>query len=377
MLATLLTVLLVAQLALVIWNVHLVRRPRARRWRTDAPTISVLVPARNEEQTIGECLGALLAQDYPNLEIVVLDDGSTDGTRAALAAIDDRRVRVMTGTPLPYGWTGKNWACHQLATAARGDVLCFVDADTLLEPETISRAAGEISDGKLGLVSMLLHSETGTVAEGVLMPCVNYALLAFLPAKLIERPGADDIAVALGPFIMVTREAYDAAGGHAGEPAHIVDDMRLARSVKAAGYPVALRNGSGLVSTRWYTGFREIWDGFSKNAYGGVGYRPSVVFGALFVIVPVLVFPFLALGAGVWTGGALALPAFQVSLILSTRTITSRAGKDPLWSVPFHPVMVSVWAGTLARSALLARSGREVEWKGRQYATRPPEGSAR
>ena len=116
MLATLLTVLLVAQLALVIWNVHLVRRPRARRWRTDAPTISVLVPARNEEQTIGECLGALLAQDYPNLEIVVLDDGSTDGTRAALAAIDDRRVRVMTGTPLPYGWTGKNWACHQLAT---------------------------------------------------------------------------------------------------------------------------------------------------------------------------------------------------------------------------------------------------------------------
>ena len=104
----------------------------------------------NEEQTIGECLGVLLAQDYPNLEIVVLDDGSTDGTRAALAAIDDRRVRVMTGTPLPYD-ARKNWACHQLATAACGDVLCFVDADTLLEPETISRAAGEISDGKLGL----------------------------------------------------------------------------------------------------------------------------------------------------------------------------------------------------------------------------------
>ena len=208
------------------------------------------------------------------------------------------------------------------------------------------------------------------------MPCVNYALLAFLPAKLIQRPGADDIAVALGPFIMVTREAYDAAGGHAGEPAHIVDDMRLARSVKAAGYPVALRNGSGLVSTCWYTGFREIWDGFSKNAYGGVGYRPSVVFGALFVVVPVLVFPFLALGAGVWTGGALGAAGVPGEPDPLDADDHVAGGQGPLWSVPFHPVMVSVWAGTLARSALLARSGREVEWKGRQYATPPPEGSA-
>lgn len=376
MLATLLTILLIAQLGLVLWNVRIVRRPLAHHWATDAPLISVLVPARDEEASISACIGALLAQDYPNLEFVVLDDGSTDGTASALQAFDDPRLRVVTGSPLPYGWTGKNWACHQLAREARGDVLCFVDADTFLTPDTVSRAAGEVQDGELGLISMLLHTDTGTVAEGMLMPCVNYALLAFLPAALIEGSGREDMAVALGPFIMVTREAYTAAGGHAGEPAHIVDDMRLARSVKAAGYPVALRNGSNLVSTRWYTGFREIWDGFSKNAYGGVGYRPSVVFAALFLIVPALVFPFLALGHGMWTGGALLVPAFQVSLILSTRTITSRAGKDPLWSVPLHPVMVSVWAGTLARSALLARSGREVEWKGRQYVTRPPGGSS-
>jgi hypothetical protein len=219
---------------------------------------------------------------------------------------------------------------------------------------------------------MLLRTDTGTVAEGVLMPMVNYAVLGLLPAALIERPGFPQVAVALGPFIMVTRTAYVAAGGHAAEPAHIVDDMRLARAVKASGHRVGLRNGTTLVRTRWYTGFREIWNGFSKNAYGGLDYSPGLALVALCIVAPALLFPFLRLGAALTTGGALALPVVQVGLILTTRAIASHVGRDPMWSVPLHPVAVTVWAATLARSMSLARSGREIEWKGRTYATRPP-----
>jgi chlorobactene glucosyltransferase len=372
LLGQVLTVLLVAQVALVVWNLRVVRRPPARRWRADAPLISVLVPARNEEASIALCIEALLAQDYPNLEIIVLDDRSTDGTAASALARRDPRVRLVRGAVLPDGWTGKNWACHQLAAEGRGSVLCFVDADTILHPEALSRAAGELRDGDLGLVSMLLHTETGTVAEGVLMPMVNYAVLGLMPAALIERPGVRQVAVALGPFVMVTRAAYVAAGGHGAEPAHIVDDMRLARAVKGSGHRVALRNGTDLVRTRWYSGFREIWNGFSKNAYGGLDYRPGIALAALCIVAPALLFPFLRLGAALTTGGALALPAMQVGLILTTRAISSRVGRDPMWSVPLHPVTVVVWAGALARSMSLARSGREIEWKGRTYATRPP-----
>jgi cellulose synthase/poly-beta-1,6-N-acetylglucosamine synthase-like glycosyltransferase len=370
LLGEVLTFLLIVQVALVVWNIRVVRRPPARRWAADAPLISVLVPARDEEAHIGACVHALLEQDYPNFEIIVLDDDSTDGT-AGLAR-QDARVHVVAGDPWPGGWTGKNWACHQLAARARGDVLCFVDADTILSPDALSRAAGELHDDDLGLVSMLLRTDTGTVAEVVLMPMVNHALLALLPAALMERPAHPDLAVALGPFLMVRREAYAAAGGHAAAPEHIVDDVQLARAVKASGHRVGLRNGTTLVHTRWYEGFREIWEGFSKNAYGGLAYRPGVALAALFVVAPALLFPFLRLGAAVSTGGALGLPALQVSLILSTRAITSRVGKDPMWSIPLHPVMLAVWAGALARSMLLARTGHEIEWKGRKYATGPP-----
>jgi chlorobactene glucosyltransferase len=373
LLGQVLTVLLLAQIALVVWNLRVVHRPPARRWPAGAPLISVLVPARNEEASIAGCVDALLAQDYPNLEIIVLDDDSTDGTAAAVRTCRDPRLRLVTGAPLPEGWTGKNWACHQLASRAHGAVLCFLDATTILSPAALSRAAGELRDSDLGLVSVLLRTDTGTASEAVLMPIVNYGLLALLPAALIEKPAFRKEAIALGPFIMVTSAAYAAAGGHAAEPAHIVDDVQLARAVKASGHRIGLRNGTDLVRARWYTGFREIWNGFSKNVYGGIGYRPGIGLLTLFVVVPVLLLPFLRLGAGLTTGGALAFPAVQVGLILSTRAITSRVGRDPLWSVPLHPVAIAVWAGTFARSMVLAHTGREIEWKGRRYVTRPLE----
>jgi chlorobactene glucosyltransferase len=366
----LLTALLAAQVGLIVWNMRVIRRPPPRRWSEDAPRISILVPVRDELANIETCIRSLVGQDYPNVEIIVLDDNSTDGTTEVLARMSHPRLSVVEGATLPAGWTGKSWACHQLSQLARGEVLCFVDADTILRPDAVSRTVGELAEHQLGLLSLLLRSDTQTFAAGLVLPMVNYAMLALLPAVLIERPASPRAAVALGPFILVTRAAYGAAGGHAADPAHLVDDVRLARGVKAAGHTVGLRNGTELVSTRWYSSFPEIWNGFSKNAYGALDHQPALALTTLAVAVPLLLLPFVRFGVQTLSGQIASLVVVQVVLILVTRVISARAGGDPLWSIPFHPLTITAWAGTLARSMLIARTGHEIEWKRRRYTAR-------
>lgn len=365
-----LTLVLVGQLGLVLWNLRVVTRPR-RRLRPSATRVSLLIPARNEEAVIAECLRSVLQQSHANLEIVVLDDRSTDATPAIVEGMAGDRIRLVRGQPLPAGWTGKNWACHQLVQHATGDVFCFVDADTVLEPLAIAAAVDTIEEHDVGLVAMLLRSDGRGLAEAALLPMVNHAVLALFPASLIQRSPSPDLALAFGPCITVTRAAYEAAGGHAADPGHIVDDMQLARSVKAAGYHQRLVNGTDLVTTRWYRGIGEIWRGFSKNAYGGIGYRPWLALAAIFVLAPMLVLPFVRFGVGLASGGVPTEVALQVGLLLTSRLFTSAVGRDPLWTTVLHPFTVTFWAATLGWSMLLGVTGRQVEWKDRSYRVMP------
>lgn len=364
-----LTLVLVGLLGLVLWNLRVVVRPRASiAVDASGPMVSVLVPARDEEGAIGDCLRALLAQDHPQLEFIVLDDRSEDRTAAVVRAVGGDRVRLLRGTDPPEGWTGKNWACHQLASAATGEVLCFVDADTILEPAAVRSTVSALRDHGAGLVAVLLRSHTEGVAEAALLPMVNHAVLGLFPTSLIHRSSHPDLSIAFGPFITVSRDAYDAAGGHAAHPGHIVDDMQLARSVKAAGHEIRLVNGTDLVSTRWYRGLVEIWRGFSKNAYGGIGYRSGLAVLACAVLMPILVLPFVRVAVGLVTGDVPTDALVQVLLLLTARFITSVVGRDPLWTVPLHPFTIVFWAATLAWSVTLGLTGRTVTWKGRQVA---------
>jgi chlorobactene glucosyltransferase len=367
--------LLVAQLALIIWNRRVLIRPRPRTWTGDAPLISVLIPARNEEETIGACLSGVLAQDYQNLEVIVLDDGSLDATAEIVRSADDSRVRLVPGEPLPDGWTGKNWACHQLATRASGDVLCFVDADTVLAPEAVSAAAGALQEEEAGLVSLLPRAEPGSRAGQVLLPMVSHATFALFPIAAIHSTGNPVLAAAFGPFILVTREAYRDAGGHAANPGHIVDDVQLSRGVKATGRPVRLFNGSDLVQTRWYRELGEIWTGFSKNAYSALDHNPWVAAFIILVLAPLLLSPFVRVALGVWEGAIPTLAMWQMLLLLANRALTSVSGRDPLWSVPLHAFTIAFWAATLAWSVMLFATGRSVVWKDRAVATGTSERS--
>jgi len=369
-----LTWLFLAQLALILWNQKALGRPLPRLWPgAEAPLVSVLVPARNEESTIARCLRSLLAQDYPRLEIVVLDDGSSDATAAIVRAVGGARVRLLTGAPLPPGWTGKNWACHQLSLAARGELLCFVDSDTTLAPGTLSAALGLMEEEGAGLVSLLPRSSRGSVSGAVLLPMVPHAMFALFPMAMVHRPSHASVSVAFGPFLLLTREAYGAAGGHSARPDAIVDDVELSRAVKAAGYPVRLANGTDLVETRWYTGFGEIWRGFSKNAYGGVNYSPWMAAAVVLVVMPILLLPFFRVALGIVGGDVPAVALWQVALLLSGRMLTAHLGRDPQWTTPLHPLMVAFWGLALALSAMLSATHRVVVWRDREVPTRPAE----
>ena len=368
-----LTWLFLAQLLLILWNQRALSRPLARLWEDDSPLVSVLVPARNEEGTIACCLQSLLAQDYPNVEVVVLDDGSTDATAAIVRAVGGGRVRLLPGRPLPPGWTGKNWACHQLSRAARGDLLCFVDADTTLAPGTVSAAAGRLEEEGAGLVSLLPRASRGSASAAVLLPMVPHAMFALFPMSVVHRSQSPAFSVAFGPFLLLTREAYEAAGGHAACADSIVDDVEISRAVKAAGYAVRLANGTDLVETRWYDTVSDIWQGFSKNAYGGVGYNPWAAAVVVLFLMPVLVLPFFRVGLGLVAGDIPAIALWQVALLLSNRMLTSHLGRDPQWTTPLHPVMVTFWGLALAWSAMLSATHRSVVWRDREVPTRPFE----
>lgn len=380
------TVLCMAMVVIVMWNLRAMTflRPGAGPGDevgtahpadpsdTAGPLVSVLVPARNEAATIGACIEALLAQQHRSIELIVLDDRSDDGTVDVVrnVAAGDPRVRVVDGAELPEGWTGKNWACHQLSQQARGEVLCFVDADTVLDPAAIGGALGVLRDDDADLVTLLLAAERTTVTQSIVLPMVNHVLLALFPVALMHRRGSAKLALALGPFIMVTRSAYDASGGHAAAPGQIVDDVQLCRAVKATGHRVRLANGTAVARTRWYTTLREMWRGFSKNAFGALDTNLVLAAVTVVLVMPMLCAPFLRLGAGLLGDGVAGEVWLQVGAIVLVRIVTSVAGGDPLWTVPLHPVAVVFWGAALAWSVVLTTTDRHVEWRGRTVAVR-------
>ena len=316
-----LTLLLVCQLGLILWNLRVVIRPKTKLPQSNTK-VSLLIPARNEEGSIGSCLRSLINQDHKNLEIIVLDDHSTDRTRAIVES-QNPKIKLISGKPIPAGWTGKNWACHQLSKQATGDVLFFIDADAVLEPAAITSVLHVMEAENVDMVASLLRNQGTSFSSSILLPIVNHAILALFPASLIHRSSNPDIALAFGPFIGVSTTAYVESGGHASHPDHIVDDVQLARSVKAAGYQQRLINGTDLATTTWYSGFRDIWRGFSKNAYGALSYRTSLSLLVTFLVAPLLALPFLRLLAGFFGAPVPMEVLWQVVLLILGRFITS------------------------------------------------------
>src|SRR5215216_1118854 len=299
---------------------------------TNAPLISVCVPARNEQRNIRACVEAIIAQDYPNFEVIVLEDRSTDMTgeilRRLAAQNDD--LNVISGSDLPKGWAGKPHALFQVSAAARGDWLCFVDADTFLSPTTLSSCYAKAIETNADMFTILTFQIMGSFWEKAVLPIVMTALSVGFSPRKVNDPKSKD-AIANGQFILIKRSVYEAIGGHESVKDQIVEDKAIAEQVKWNGYRLIVADGMQLARTRMYTSLPEMWEGWTKNMYLGLRDRPSLlwlgVFGAFVALVAALVLPLWPLLGLSWyfkSGGWLALTMLVESLLLWAYLIVMR-----------------------------------------------------
>ncbi len=382
---TVLMILLV-MLGILIVNLLTFRRLAPVRVEDEAlPFLSVLVPARNEEPCIAACVRSLVAQQYEPLEVLVLDDDSTDNTTAIVQQIIDAlppeqrgRLRLLHGEPLPPGWVGKNFACHQLAQHARGAYLLFTDADTVHAPAMARSVIRAMREYGVDLLTAQPEFQLGSLGERLIIPLLNFTILTLLPIALIPRRPEPALATGNGQLLCFRAAIYHAIGGHAAVKARMLEDVLLARAVKAAGYRLLFMDAFDLVRCRMYRSFAEVWTGFSKNLYAFYNYSPVFALLALLLNFVLFVLPALiSLSALFVPQPALAIffafCAYLVSVsmrVLLTLRFTRTQRGLMLALCLLHPFSILLECLILLNSMRWHYSKRGMLWKGRYYVER-------
>lgn len=357
--ALLALVLAFGPLLLALWNLTLYRSPAPAEGHL---SVSVLIPARNEASNIAAAVACVLASEGVEVELVVLDDNSTDGTTEILDGIDDPRLRVASAPKLPSGWSGKQHACDALGKLARHELMVFVDADVRLAPDAVSRMAGVLQrQPELGLASGFPRQVVRTWSEQLLLPLIHFLLLGYLPIAQMNRSCAPALGAGCGQLFVVRRTAYQRAGGHASIRASLHDGLMLPRAFRATGQMTGLFDATGLATCRMYHNAAEVWEGLTKNATEGMA-KPLALPVWTVVLGGGQVLPFILLAT---QPGVVAGIAATCGIVL--RLVLARRFRQPVVSAVLHPlgvagVLVVQWS-SLAR----ALRGRPATWRGRAY----------
>ena len=341
------------------------------------PLISVIIPARNEDRNICRCLQALLLQSYPNFEIIVVDDRSTDQTLHILSELaeGDPHLQVIHGAELPVGWAGKPHALMQGSAAARGEWLCFMDADTFASPELLWSTYHLAIKVHADMFSILTDQELGSFWERVILPLVFLGLSFGFPAERVNDPTKPD-AISNGQFILIQRYVYDQIGGHASVKDRVDEDKAIAILIKRAGFRLVLADGRNVATTRMYTSLPEMWEGWTKNIFLGLLDRLwLLLFGAILGLMVSFVLPFWLLGGLVWLsfgGGWIAAVVAGEAIVLWGYLLWKRFLACLAFGIPggyafTFPLGAFIFTAMMLASAFNIISGRGVIWKGRRY----------
>lgn len=333
------------------------------------PGVSVIVPARNEEACLALCLESLVTQTGIDFEVIVVNDASTDRT-AEIARSFQPRIRVFPAPPLPENWTGKSSAMAAGAKIAKGEWLLFTDADTVHKPGSLARAVAEAEQHGVSLLSYSPGQEVRTFLEKAVMPVIFAELAATYPPKKVNDP-ASPIAAANGQYLLISREAYDAVGGHSKIAGDLLEDVALARLVKSSGRRIFFRYGGDAVRTRMYRSWPQMKEGWTKNLAllfarpRLLGFRRGLDFTSIWItMIGTAVLPFY--GHPKLARATALMAAFLIGWFW--RRI--RRAHFSFWSNLLALGGLAVFSRLLFRSAKLHRN-RGVTWKGRTY--RPKE----
>ena len=362
----------VVLLVVVISNIILLRRPRRYPEPHHFPTVSILVPARDEEKTVGACVESLLAQDYPRFEVIALDDQSSDSTMSILGRIAASRpeLTVLSGSKPPDGFVGKNWACTQLARHAMGDLLLFTDADTVFQPSALRRIVSGMIGEQADLMTGYPRQVMGSWGERLLVPFFLWAVLSFIPLWLAYRLNLASLSSAVGQMMLFRLEAYHEIGGHAALGDTIVEDMSLAKRIKQAGLRWRVMKVTDLVNCRMYQGNQESIDGFSKNLFAIFDFRLGVFLFAYLWLGMLFLEPLLVLVAKI--GGFAPIASYGELAVCIGLSLF-------VWCLPYAELGLPAYLGLIYpltmlanevaafRSLVLSLSGR-LSWKGRRLA---------
>jgi chlorobactene glucosyltransferase len=336
--------------------------------------VSVIVPARNESAAIGTVVRSVLASTYEPLELLVLDDRSTDETAAIVErlAAGDARLRLIRGEPLPEGWYGKPWACLQGYRAARGDLLLFTDADTRHEPELLARAVGALRAERADLVTVAPRQRCETFWERLVMPQIWLLLGVRYHPSRVNRARRERDVIANGQFILLPRESYEAVGTHEIVRHEVAEDLALAQAFHRAGRKIHFAFAERLMETRMYQSLPHLVEGWSKNVYLG-GRRSFPEEPVLRALVPVMLLAAFLF----WLVPPAVLAVTGVTAGLGTAAVVATGFSALFWMLVSYGMKIPPWYGLLYPiGALMAlyigarsiwRGARRVEWRGRVY----------
>ncbi len=322
--------------------------------------ISVLVPARNEEKNIGKCIENLIKQDYPNSEILVLDDHSTDKTAETVKTYKDKndKIRLIKGSALPEGWLGKNWACHQLSLQARGNYFLFIDADVRLNENTLSSVIEETNKSKAQMISVFSTQIIKSIGEWLIVPLMNWLLLAFLPLRLVYTSTNRSFSAANGQFMFWAKNTYLEIGGHQSVKDEVVEDMEFARMCKSKGIKIKTMLGGNLIFCRMYENLSDAIKGFSKNFFRGFNISPLTFLLVIIFFFVVFLLPFFI----VFFNSLYLIPVIIIFFIRGI--ISTLSNQNIFFNSILHPFQI-IFLLFIGINSIIVSKYKKTEWKGR------------